>query len=146
MVLLAKVQMIMPDDFLERLSKLEKNTDKITQEVLNAGAKVVLSTFKENLNAVIGKDIKYYSRSTGTLQSSLGISKPLMDRNGDFNIKIGFKEPRDGKESNAKIANIIEYGRHNQPPKPFLKPTKRKSKKAAQEAMKKKFEEELKKL
>ena len=143
---MAKVQMMMPDDFLKRLSKLEKHTDEITEAVLKEGAKVVLSTFKSSLNEVIGKDLKYKSRSTGKLVSSLGISKPLMDRNGDFNIKIGFTEPRDGNESNAKIATVIEYGKQGQPPKPFLKQTKKRSKKPAQEAMIKKFEEETKKL
>ena len=138
--------MMMPEDFLKRMSKLEKHTDKITEAVLKEGAKVVLSAFKSSLNEVIGKDLKYKSRSTGLLVSSLGISKPLMDRNGDFNIKIGFAEPRDGNESNAKIATVIEYGKHGQPPKPFLKQTKKKSKKPAQEAMIKKFEEETKKL
>ena len=70
---MAKVQMMMPDDFLERLSKLEKRTDEITEAVLKEGAKVVLSTFKSSLNEVIGKDLKYNSRSTGQLVSSLGI-------------------------------------------------------------------------
>ena len=58
----------------------------------------------------------------------------------------GFAEPRDGNESNAKIATVIEYGKQGQPPKPFLKQTKKRSKKPAQEAMIKKFEEETKKL
>jgi len=33
-------------------------------------------------------------------------------------------EPRRDGESNAKLANIIEYGKHGQPPRPFLKPAK----------------------
>ena len=46
----------------------------------------------------------------------------------------------------AKIANIIEYGKHNQPARPFLKPTKSSSRKPCKEAMIRTFEEELKKL
>ncbi|MGN0477729.1 MAG: HK97-gp10 family putative phage morphogenesis protein [Ruminococcus sp.] len=143
---MAKVQMMMPDDFLKRLSKLEKHTDEITEAVLKEGAKVVLSNFKSSLNEVIGKDLKYKSRSTGLLVSSLGISKPLMDRNGNFDIKIGFAEPRDGNESNAKIATVIEYGKQGQPPKPFLKPAKTSSKKACVKAMVDTFEQEVKNL
>lgn len=145
-VLLAKVQMLLPENFLKSISSLEKNTDDITEKVLNEGAKVVLKYFKENLHSVIGKDLKYKSRSTGKLESSLGISKPLLDKNGNFNIKIGFAEPRDGNLSNSKIATIIEYGKSGQPPKPFLKPTKRKSKKPTTEAMIKRFNEEVEKL
>jgi hypothetical protein len=60
-----------------------------------------------------------------------------MDRDGNFNVKVGFSEPRRDGDSNAKIANIIEYGKHGQPPKPFLKPAKTASRSAAIEAMKK---------
>jgi len=49
-------------------------------------------------------------------------------------------------ESNAKIANILEYGKHGQPAKPFLKPAKSASKAACETAMKGKFEEEVSKL
>lgn len=143
---MAKVQMIMPDDYLERLSKLEGKTDEITEKVLEAGAKAVLPILETNLEKVIGKDTKYDSRSTGELQRSLGISSVRMDRAGNFNVKIGFAEPRSDGESNAKLANIIEYGKHGQPAKPFLKPTKSKSKKAAEQAMKNKFDEEVSKL
>jgi hypothetical protein len=66
-----------------------------------------------------------------------------MDRDGNFNVKVGFSEPRRGGDSNAKIANIIEYGKHGQPPKPFLKPAKTASRNPAIEAMKKKLDEEI---
>ncbi len=45
-------------------------------------------------------------------------------REGNHNIKVGFAEPRSGGGSNAKLANILEYGKHGQPAKPFLKPAK----------------------
>jgi hypothetical protein len=59
---------------------------------------------------------------------------------------VGFKEPRRNGESNAKIANIIEYGKSGQPPKPFLKPARRTSRKACIEAMKQRFDEEVDKI
>lgn len=143
---MAKAQMIMPEDYLKRLSKLEGKTDEITGKVLEAGAKAVLPIFQTNLEKVIGKDTKSVSRSTGELQRALGITDVRLDRNGNYNVKIGFAEPRSDGESNAKIANIIEYGKHGQPAKPFLKPTKSKSKKVAEQAMKNKFDEEVGKL
>ena len=69
-----------------------------------------------------------------------------VDKNGNHNIKVGFAEPRSDGDSNAKIANILEYGRHGQPAKPFLKPAKSASKAACEEAIKAKFEEEVGKL
>lgn len=143
---MAKVQMLMPDDFLEKLSKLGRKTDEITKEVLKAGGEVALAKVKSNLDAVIGHDLAHGSRSTGELKRSLGVSPPLVDRNGNYNVKIGFAENRSDGESNAKIANIIEYGKHGQPARPFLARAKRQSKKPCEAAMKEKFEEELKKL
>ena len=64
----------------------------------------------------------------------------------NFNVKIGFKEPRSDGGSNARIANILEYGKHGQTPKPFLKPAKSKSKDDCIEAMTDKLESEIEKL
>ena len=143
---MAKVDIKMPDDFLEKLSKYGTHTDAIAERVLEAGGEVVLAKIKSNLASVVGKNTKIESRSTGELERSLGMSKTLVDRQGNHNIKIGFAEPRSDGGSNAKIANIIEYGRHGQPAKPFLKPAKSSSKSACEAAMKQKFEEEIGKL
>ena len=67
-----------------------------------------------------------------------------VNRDGDYDIKIGFAEPRRDGDSNAKIANVLEYGKHGQPPKPFLKPAKTASKSACMDAMKRALEDELK--
>jgi HK97 gp10 family phage protein len=138
--------MLMPDDFLERLSKLGKKTDEISKEVLKAGGEVALQKVKSNLDAVIGHGLAHDSRSTGQLQEALGLSPPSLDRNGNYNIKVGFAENRTDGESNAKIANIIEFGKTGQQARPFLARAKRQSKKLCEAAMIKKFEEEVKKL
>ncbi len=143
---MAKAQMMMPEEFLTRLSKLGDCSDAIAEKVLEAGGEVVLSKVQSNLSAVIGRGTKFDSRSTGELERSLGISTVKMDRNGNHNIKVGFAEPRSGGGSNAKLANILEYGKHGQPAKPFLKPAKSASKSACEEAMKRTFEEEVGKL
>ena len=98
---------------------------------------------RSNLQAAIGSGTKEPSRSTGQLLSALGTSPALQDRNGDFNVKVGFSEPRTDGDSNAKIASVLEYGKSGQPPKPFLKPAKSASKNAAIEAMKAKLEQEV---
>ena len=143
---MAKVDIKMPDDFLEKLSKLGAKTDEISERVLEAGGEVVLAKIRCNLSSVVGKDTKVESRSTGELERSLGMTNARVDRQGNHNIKIGFAEPRSDGGSNAKIANILEYGRHGQPAKPFLKPAKSSSKSACEAAMKQKLEEEIRKL
>lgn len=111
--------------------------------MLDAGAEVVESKVRSNLASVIGSGTKLPSRSTGELLSSLGTTPALQDKNGDFNVKVGFAEPRSDGDSNAKIATILEYGKSGQPAKPFLKPAKSSSKSAAIEAMKAKLESEV---
>ena len=130
-----------------KVSRLNEKTDEILPKVLEAGGQVVLERVKSNLSAIIGKGTKIPSRSTGELESALGLSpaKPKRDGSG-WDIKVGFAEPRPGGGSNAKIANILEYGRHGQPPKPFLKPAKTQSRKACIETMKSKLDEEVRKI
>jgi hypothetical protein len=139
----AKVDVKMPEEFLLRLSRLGERIDEIIPRVLEAGGEVVLSKVKSNLQSVIGKGTKYPSRTTGELASALGLSPVKQDRDGNHNVKVGFSEPRKDGESNAKIANIIEYGKSAQPAKPFLKPAKSASRKPCIEAMKAKLEQEL---
>ena len=141
---MAKVDIKMPDDFLEKLSHLGSDEDGIAERVLEAGAEIVEAKVRANLASVVGRGTKTESRSTGQLLSSLGVSGVRLDREGNHNVKIGFAEGRSDGESNAKLANILEYGKHGQPAKPFLKPAKSSSKTAAIEAMKRQLEQEVK--
>ena len=144
---MAKVEIKLPEEFLLKVSKLADQTDAILPRVLDEGGKVVYAKVKGNLSSAIGRNLKYKpSRSTGTLSSALGISPAKQDRNGNYNVKVGFAEPRSDGVSNAKLANILEYGKHGQPPKPFLKPAKSASKVACESAMRAKLEEEIEKI
>jgi len=151
---MAKVEIKMPEEFLLKVSKLAEKTDEILPKVLDAGGEVVLAKVKSNLQSVIGSGTILPSESTGELVSSLGVSSAKVDRSGIHNVKVGFNEPRrkqtkaKGKRSyytatNAMIANVIEYGKHGQPARPFLKPARSSSRKPCVEAMKAKLEEEI---
>jgi hypothetical protein len=123
---------------------LLKKTDEIIPKVLEAGGEVVLSKVRSNLSSIVGQGTKEESRSTGELERSLGLSPAKQKRDGSgWDVKVGFAEPRSDGGNNAKIANILEYGKHGQAPKPFLKPAKSSSKSAAVSAMKAKFESEV---
>lgn len=143
---MAKIQINMPEEFLLKLSQLGEKTDEIIPKVLDAGGKVVVDKVRANLTSVIGRNTKKKSRSTGELVSALGVSPAKIDRDGNYNVKVGFSEPRSDGGSNAKIANTLEYGKSGQPARPFLKPAKSSSKKPCEEAMKATFEAEVKKL
>lgn len=137
---MAKCTCNLPEDLLKKLSRLGSKMDDVSEKVLESGGAVVLDKVKSNLQGVLS------GNSTDELSNSLGLSKVLLDRNGNHNIKVGFAEPRSDGKSNAMIANIIEYGKSGQPAKPFLKPAKSQSKKACIDAMTQKLEEEIEKL
>ena len=139
---MAKMEIKLPEELLSKMSKMGAKTDEINEKVLQAGGEVLLAEVKSRLSAVVGKDTKNPSRSTGELEDSLGLTSVKIDRDGNANIKVGFSEPRSKGDSNAKIANILEYGKHGQLPKPFLKPAKTAAKAECISAMQKKFEEE----
>lgn len=154
---MAKCEITLPEELQKKLDRLGRQTDEITAKALEAGAEATLPYLRSSLKDVIGRNTKYESRSTGELIRSLGISPVMIDREGSPNIKVGFNEPRrvqraaKGKRSyytatNAMLANILEYGRHGQPPKPFLKQAKNRSRKAAAAAMQRAFDEEVEKL
>ena len=141
---MAKVDIKMPNEFLGKLLRITREEDAIAERALNAGADIVYRRAKSNLASVIGNGTAYASRSTGELLSSLGVSSVRIDRNGNHNIKIGFSEPRTDGDSNAKIASVLEYGKHGQPPKPFMKPAQSSSRTECIEAIKRVLEEEMK--
>ena len=143
---MAKVDVKMPEEFLLKLSKLGANTDAVAEKVLKAGGEVVLKRTQANLSAVIGSGLKYDARSTGELEGSLGLTPAKTDRDGNHNIKLGFSEPRSDGGSNAMLANLIEYGKHGQPAKPFLKPAKSASRAECIRVMSHTLEEEIQKL
>lgn len=134
---MAKATMKLPDDFLQKVSRLGDKTDEIVPRVLKAGAEVVEDKIRDNLKNVIS------GTGTGQLVAALGTSGARQDKDGNFNVKIGFDEPRRDGDSNAKIANILEYGRSGQPARPFLKPAKTATHKACIEIMTEQLEKEI---
>jgi hypothetical protein len=144
---MAKVDMKMPEDFLEKISKLNDRFDEIAPKVLEAGAEHVIAKARSNLSEVIGKGTKYKSRATGELMASLGVTPAKQNRDGNWDIKVGIGNSKDSKGvSNALKAMVIEYGKSGQPAKPWLKRTKSSSRKDCLNEMKAKLEKELESL
>ena len=122
---MAKATFSLPTGLLAELDAIGNATDDILDEALEAGGAVALEAVRSELAAVVGHGTKEPSRSTGELLRSLGKTPVKVNRAGVRNVKIGFAEPRKNGESNAKIANIIEFGKSGQPAKPFLARAKR---------------------
>ena len=141
---MARADIKLPDNLAKKLSHLGSEFDGVAEKVLDAGGQAALRVVKQSLESVVGKGTKYPSRSTGELVEALGVSPAKVGRDGNHNVKIGFSEPRSDGNSNARIANVLEYGKSGQPAKPFLKPAKNETKKAALAAMEQVFNQEVK--
>ena len=131
---MAKVKIEMPSGFIDQIAGMGNALDAAIPKALAAGGKVVMEKMKSNLQVIIGRETKMKSRSTGKLAASLGVSPAKLDRDGNLDVKVGFSEGR-GNVSNAMLANVLEYGKHGQPPQPFLKQTKSSGRKPCIEAM-----------
>ena len=139
---MARVTIKMPTALMDQLAKAADKTDSAIPKALEAGGKVVFEKMRANLDSAIGRGTKYKSRSTGKLLAALGVSPVKVNDGGNYDVKVGFSEGR-GDASNAMLANLLEYGKHGQPPKPFLKRTKSSSQTPCIEAMQSVLKEEL---
>lgn len=127
---MAKCQVTMPDELMGKFKNLGSSTEDIIKKTLQTGGEVVLSAAKSKLSTSIGSGIKYESRSTGELASHMGLTPVKVNTKGISNIKIGFAGKR-----NAIVGNVLEYGKHGQPAKPFMRPAKSSSEAACKAAM-----------
>lgn len=145
------------DDFSKKLAALGSHTDEILEKAMTAGAEAALPIVRAELQGAIGGDTKKPSRSTGELVDSLGISPTMVDNKGVTNVKIGFNEPRRRQYAakkkrsyytitNALIANVLEYGKHGQPPRPWLKRAKTKATKVFRAKAQEIIDKEVEKL
>lgn len=130
------------DDYAKALDNLGKDSVEVSKKIVYAGAKIVADEIKAGLKNSIGQS----EHSTGDLIESLGVAPIDVDNRGNTNTKVGFDGyDRKGVPNQLK-ARAMESGTSTQKKKPFVRPAVNRSKGRAQEAMKKVFEEEIKKI
>ena len=162
---MATVTIKMPDEFMNQLSEFDSRLEDVITKSLEDGAEIAEKQARANLKAVIGSGTKLPSESTGQLLGALGTSPVKPSDLGDFDIRVGFAEPRkkksgattyskklkSGKVSNYEytnemIANIIEYGKKGQAAKPFMKPAEDATKSKVKAKMEETFKAEAEKI
>lgn len=116
---MAKFKQELPNDLIKEFAKLEKNTDKMLEEMTEAGAKVVYQNIKASVPA------SWYSSN---IIKCLKITRPYKTPSDDgVNTKVaiyGYFINRNKERIPAPlVANVTEYGRSNSPypKKPFLR-------------------------
>lgn len=139
---MAKISFKMPEEFIKRIEALSDNREAVITKCLEAAGEIVEKEVKNSLYDVLSPEER-----NGELINSLGLTPAMIDKNGVYNVKIGFSGMRGDGKKNALVGAILEYGTKDgrQPPRPYMKPAKNRSQKAAIEAMIKTFDEEVKK-
>ena len=145
------------EDYMIKLSKIAASTEEIAEKALHKAAGIVTDKVRENLKKNIADPTsaaksgmaifkKVGSKRTGDLSESLGITPMKLDRDGYFNVKIGFDGyDRDGVPNQLK-ARVMESGSSTIAPRPFVRPAVKATKKTAEEAMGRVIDEEIEKI
>ena len=140
---MARVQFQLDEDLMQKLRALEaREIDEACRKACYVGGHILLDEVRHELTDKIGshpqtkRDKEHGSRSTGELVKALGCTPVRINYKGEYDVKIGFNEPRKNRsgkrdQTNAKIATVLEYGKTDmtQPPRPFLAPAVKKVRK-----------------
>lgn len=159
---MAKIYATGIDRYLQKLERLNKNTDSVCKQTVYAGAKVVGDAIVAAIDAMPVQEppenqayffLSDAARESGTLitgvseaqkqglREGFGIAQMAHEDNS-WNTKIGFDGYNSVKtktypkgQPNTLIARSVEGGTSIQQKTPFIAPAVRQARKAAQKAM-----------
>ena len=117
---MAKFKTELPNDLIKQFESVEKNTEKMLAEMTEAGAKVVYENIKASMPS------SWYDSN---IMKCLKITKTYKTPSDDgINTKVAiygyFINKNKERIPAPLVANVTEYGRHNNshyPKKPFLR-------------------------
>lgn len=153
----------LPDDLARRFEAAGQEMDGIAEEALRAGAEVLAGEGRSELDRALGMPRFYPKRGSGELRSALGVSPMKLTSRGQYDIRVGFREPRKKQPgrrvgtsrkgggyytaTNAMVANILEHGhrgsRGGQSAVPWWSSALRGGRKAAEDTVRRTVEGRL---
>ena len=136
---MATCKMYAVEDFALMLSKLDTNADMIAKKAIYEGAGILADEINKNLKRVLSDD------ATGEMAKSFGIA-PIKNNYEGWDTKLGFEGYDSKGTPNQLKARVLESGKHNQPKRPFVRPSINKKKKEVVQVMDETINEEIKKL
>jgi HK97 gp10 family phage protein len=161
--IMARIAFKAGEDYALKLSRLGAETDTVAKKALFAAADIVTDKVRGNLSALPTDKFRYLQNGDKfngltepekqDLSDSLGITPIQNDKNGDWNVKIGFdgygkrvtrKYPKG--VPNQMLARAVESGSSVRKKTPFVRPAVNATKQQAQETMAKIIEEETKRI
>lgn len=117
-----KLEVKIPTELIEKNQKLADNIEDIEDKMLTAATDVLVPEVQKNLNkAITGK------YETGDLRKSVAVKKRRTKKEKANIVYFKgtvirrFKNGTTQKVTNNLKAAVLEYGKENQPPRPFLR-------------------------
>ena len=147
---MGKFSFSIPSNLQSKIDKIAKQSPEIIDKCVEEGAEVAKEAVERNLVAVLSPE-----HQNGELVRSIGVTPVKVNREGVHNARVGFREPRKnqtkakGKRSyyvqtNAMIANVLEYGRSGkQKARPFLQKAMKECEQKVMETMEQTFDREV---
>lgn len=121
---MGKLAITLPDDLMRRLDRFEAQYEDIVTEMLEEGVKPLERIALANYDRVVS------TNATGATRAQLGVTTVKRCTRGqyEFDIKFGFGDGKDKRGTPYALkGSVLEYGRSNQPPRPWLHPAVRKA-------------------
>lgn len=150
---MAKIKVVGIDSFIKDINELAGDSEGICKMAVYDGAAVVADAVKANINALPTRVNKFVPKGhqargataneKAALISGFGISR--MRANGTVDVSIGFDGYMETGKPISMIARSIESGTSWLQKMPFVNKGIASSRGAAEAAMQKRFDEEIKK-
>lgn len=150
---MAKIKVVGIESFIKDINELAGDAEGICKMAVYDGAAVVADAVKANINALPTRVNKFVPKGhqargataneKAALISGFGISR--MRANGTVDVSIGFDGYTETGKPISMIARSIESGTSWLQKMPFVNKGIASSKGAAEAAMQKRFDEEIKK-
>lgn len=151
------------DEYVLRLSKLEKMTKEVAGKAIYAGADVMADAIRKNIDSIPVVDFRKRGSSDSLLRGITSLQKkglqdgfgitPMKEENGFYNVKIGFdgynkvkSDKHPAGQPNQMIARAVESGTTFRAKHPFVSPAVKATKAVAEQEMAAVLNEEIEKI
>lgn len=129
------------EEWAAKLSALGQQSGEVAKKALYEGAKVMADEIKSGIRS-LPQDTGVTKRG---LEAGFGVT-PMRSTGGVYEVKLGFQGYNERGVANQLMARIMESGTSKVQKHPFVRPAVQKTKKAAQQAMQDKIDEECRRI
>lgn len=160
---MARITFMAGDEYAVKLSKLAEQSDRIAKKAIYEGVNIVADAIASNLNALPTESFRFLKdgekfggipeESKADLLSSFGVTPISVDRDGNWNAKVGFDGYGRFKTKaypnglpNQLLARSIESGSSVRKKRPFVRPAVNKTKQRVIAKMDEVIQAEIEKL